>query len=473
MGCKTEGLAISNIDGLNNNLIIPDLDIYYSIPELESVYVFKLNTNGWNVNQLRIYQQSDNAGDLVNSAAKLRSQYLKKPKKLEIGIKNEEGKVVKTASALFSAYETEIAEDFSDKGEINLAGYNDEIYLNEVEVRVPDISLLDKTFTLKIYDAGGKVESEREYKVKQSGSSPTGNTVKGGTYDRPDRYYLILESRITLPLLTVADEGITITNYCSDLKEVLPGHNKLGENRINIVFKGAGYENLEFLPYLPDLIDYYGEGVLSSSVARKGIFGQAPFTGNQNLFNFWYSNSLLKLDEVPGTADKCSDIPNYEFQEYEKNGCLFNVEGTILYNYRCGNNAAMFWHEIDLSYPLPINPDYLYLEKGVRAESFVHEFGHSFGQLADEYIAISGGDNPKYPNCAADESEADSWGWDSSYNNFRSTYGQGCSYVNSNVRATPHSVMNSPTYPNKFDYVNEAYLCFRMAEDTGKAPNGC
>ncbi|MDO8537715.1 MAG: hypothetical protein Q7S21_02420, partial [archaeon] len=77
----------------------------------------------------------------------------------------------------------------------------------------------------------------------------------------------------------------------------------------------------------------------------------------------------------------------------------------------------------------------------------LHEFGHDFGKLADEYVEPKIGNYPRSPNCAPDISTAQSW-WGGIVG--AGTF-YGCSYVESNIRPTKNSIMRSH-YVLKDDY---------------------
>ena len=70
----------------------------------------------------------------------------------------------------------------------------------------------------------------------------------------------------------------------------------------------------------------------------------------------------------------------------------------------------------------------------------LHEFGHGFAYLADEYSEDGKPKSPREPNCAPDIETAKKW-WGNLEGNNGVSYFQGCSYVNSNIRPTENSIM--------------------------------
>jgi len=94
----------------------------------------------------------------------------------------------------------------------------------------------------------------------------------------------------------------------------------------------------------------------------------------------------------------------------------------------------------------------------------LHEFGHAFGQLADEYVEPPIGDLPREPNCAPDIQTAQQW-WGDLEGVEGVNYYNGCSYVNDNIKPTQTSIMEAQWLLD-YDYmpVNERRLEERLGE---------
>ena len=84
----------------------------------------------------------------------------------------------------------------------------------------------------------------------------------------------------------------------------------------------------------------------------------------------------------------------------------------------------------------------------------LHEFGHSFGGLADEYVEAGKGSFPRPPNCAADQKTAEGW-WGAISG---AGYFQGCSYADGNIRPTEHSLMRELSTTAGYGPVNSNAL---------------
>ena len=94
--------------------------------------------------------------------------------------------------------------------------------------------------------------------------------------------------------------------------------------------------------------------------------------------------------------------------------------------------------------------------------TIVHEFGHSFGGLRDEYFGrIGESDRPGYPNCAPDRETAREW-WGDLLGKGEDELGvgfyAGCSYTMDNIRPTNSSIMRSSHSLLGFGPVNDRYL---------------
>ncbi|MFH1607006.1 MAG: hypothetical protein ABIC91_06670 [Nanoarchaeota archaeon] len=122
----------------------------------------------------------------------------------------------------------------------------------------------------------------------------------------------------------------------------------------------------------------------------------------------------------------------------------------------------------------PIKQRDMYLSTNTNQEdlerTFIHEFGHAFGGLVDEYVETDIGDHTQKPNCAPAEDVDEYWGINSLFGNLigegpaetisgefpRLVVGQyqGCSYINSNIRPTSIGIMRNQEFltPEEFNH---------------------
>src|SRR3989344_6577396 len=102
--------------------------------------------------------------------------------------------------------------------------------------------------------------------------------------------------------------GYAYTKYscelgCSDGRCVTPecvplirNHNNLNENRINMIFVGLNYENVnQFKNRILETLNVNG--------GSPGFFAEAPFANNQNKFNFWYITEIRDYDGTNSWRD--------------------------------------------------------------------------------------------------------------------------------------------------------------------------
>lgn len=186
---------------------------------------------------------------------------------------------------------------------------------------------------------------------------------------------------------------LNLTVLCSLLTaQTFPVSNivKTGENdkRINIVFMGDGYLNSELAQYNQNIINVIGD-----------LFNTTPYQEYESFFNV-YSIDVPSNEsgtDHPGTA---SDEPQGETDIFTKDtyfNCTFDFYGihrllvpdfTLSQNV-LANNFPMW----DIAFMI-VNHNWYGGSGGSPAtfslntsssEIAIHELGHSFGQLADEY----------------------------------------------------------------------------------------
>ena len=426
------------------------------------VYVFTFNTKTWQITKAMVYEQSDENEELVADYSAKQNKYLRPPLSLEF---NYNSQIVKIP---FSPYSTQITEEFTEEG-IKLIE-NKKITLNEVEVRVPfELFLLDEQFTLSVVDIFRRVKSSNVYSIKEGTKESDTYSITGKIILDPNKVYYLVSDGGTIVQLFLPEP-------CTDLKQVIPNHNNIDENRINIVFQGVRYDKdslgkPDFLKYLPFLLDINSGGTDWYDEKAYGLFGERPFIGNYKIFNFWYSDDILSIDI--DNYGKCSGLisPLPDQSGIETVCELPNKQSVYLLN--CGGRsaAAPGFMTLNLHFQDPFES----LDPAIANDFashiriFIHENGHMLGYLADEYETYPLVDAPRYPNCAADESTAEKLGYSKIY--------AGCSYTPSNYRPSEASVMRDYQYTvdeegwhigdNDFDRINEEHLCFKMREMTG------
>ncbi|MFH0936508.1 MAG: M64 family metallopeptidase [Candidatus Woesearchaeota archaeon] len=154
--------------------------------------------------------------------------------------------------------------------------------------------------------------------------------------------------------------------------ELIPGYNNPLANRINLIFVGFGYENISGFP---NKIIYN----LSYNMIMqpdRGLFSIEPFKSNINKFNLWYigQSGVLTDCSRSGAQYVCDD-------SFLIKGCPINNRYKVhlinsIYAAHLGGNPITIMSSIE--------PELC--DSRCRATILVHEFGHSFGGLLDEYV---------------------------------------------------------------------------------------
>src|SRR3989338_349261 len=131
---------------------------------------------------------------------------------------------------------------------------------------------------------------------------------------------------------------------------------------------------------------------------NKGLFSIEPFKSNVNRFNFWYVNKTQSLDYCSKPEGGWGEA-SCEDPTLDANCLLPNKYVTFIIDNSFRSNAGP---PIMLSSPLAQNTS----PYSVQATTFVHEFGHQFGVLRDEYIEYPGshhsyGTEDRFKNCYA------------------------------------------------------------------------
>ncbi|MEK6833097.1 MAG: hypothetical protein AABY32_03545 [Nanoarchaeota archaeon] len=189
--------------------------------------------------------------------------------------------------------------------------------------------------------------------------------------------------------------------------------------KIDIAFVGDGYfNNDELKADILKLVDYNGNN------DYNGLMSVEPFKSNKNKFNIWmikaddkinYENSKPNYKDTVSIASKCTST-DYTLVISKSNYRSYCYFGTPCFN----------------SVGTPLTKE--------AGRLILHEFGHGFARLADEYVESALGNRPTSPNCAPDIETAKKW-WGNLEGNNGVAYFQGCSYVNSNIRPTENSIM--------------------------------
>ncbi|MEK6860661.1 MAG: dockerin type I domain-containing protein [Nanoarchaeota archaeon] len=156
--------------------------------------------------------------------------------------------------------------------------------------------------------------------------------------------------------------------------EVIPGHNNPDdESRMNVVFVGLGYSGVgTFKEYVDMSVGFDGEG--------DGIFSLEPFKSNKDKFNLWYV-------DIIGVEEDNLNFDVILVEDLNLNSvCLFSNKVTnAFFNSDFRSHAFFGGGSID-SFPELSDVN----SNRVSVRTVVHEFGHGYGYLFDEYTEHPG-----------------------------------------------------------------------------------
>ena len=224
-------------------------------------------------------------------------------------------------------------------------------------------------------------------------------------------------------------------NRCKERSECMPIiSNGNSATKADIVFVGDGYTDQASLKSdILKIVDY------EANNGYKGLMAVEPFRSNKKKFNIWMVPAGNSITYV-FNAYLNQQQPEEKSSLILASRCSF-ADYKVIISKKTYRSFAMPWQKsIWLSVGDPLGKD--------KGRTLLHEFGHAFGNLADEYVEEAFGSRPQLPNCAPDIQTAQKW-----WGNLPGTgYNQGCSYTHNNIRPTPNSIMRF-----QYDFNTEFY----------------
>lgn len=222
------------------------------------------------------------------------------------------------------------------------------------------------------------------------GDSALGDGIYGNIWDSTGQsdgdYFIDIIARDTL------DNSIEAENILQfEIKKsafcIQVINNGLSANKIDVVFVGSGFPTIEDFDWVVDeFIDYNGE--------MDGLLSVEPFKSNREKFNFW------RVDNLYNFSDDFTDPNSYIFlwKNEARNNCPFADELIFLSVYPNSIRPSAGIHHLqmsigtqylsDIGWPLILDRwdmSIAHNKLGLR-KILIHEFGHSFGGLYDEYL---------------------------------------------------------------------------------------
>jgi len=210
-------------------------------------------------------------------------------------------------------------------------------------------------------------------------------------------------------------------NFIKTLQKKCIGININGNpsSNLDVVFVADGYTDMN--KFIADVDDRINKGILSNSL----------LSSFKDKMNFYYFDELYQgLCYNEGQNILC------DYSELILSQACAADRIIILTQIRGRSNAYLFG-SVRASSNINVFKKLLGYDPN---KVVVHEVGHSFFGLSDEYTESKRGSYPGTPNCAPDIQTAQKW-WGSVE---ETGYYEGCSYVKSNIRPTKNSIMRDP-----------------------------
>lgn len=157
------------------------------------------------------------------------------------------------------------------------------------------------------------------------------------------------------------------------------------ENAIDVLIIGEGYNSAA---------DFRADAkkAIEPDITQGGLFSVSPFKENKNKFKF-YTIPFTSRGPVFSRKSGEDMVESGRWINYYKKQCGNADQAIILSK---GSFRAYAYFDAVAYIPSPQTPYII-----------PHEFGHSFGQLSDEYWnEVSGEGNAKEPNCLTSEAKA-------------------------------------------------------------------
>ncbi len=172
-------------------------------------------------------------------------------------------------------------------------------------------------------------------------------------------------------------------------------NNGPSSTKIDVVFVGSGFQTLEDFYWIVDeFIDYNGE--------IDGLLSVEPFKSNREKFNFWIDTNLHNFSDDHNDANYWA----WNWRKRARESCSFGDElillsvspeiwpvssgGTTTEGIQEGSHQLQMsigsQYLTDTGWPLYVYGRFLSHDKVSLRKTLIHEFGHAFGGLYDEYV---------------------------------------------------------------------------------------
>ena len=275
------------------------------------------------------------------------------------------------------------------------------------------------------------------------------------------------------------------TVFKENLVEIHEGHNAISESRINLIFDCQDMTETEFeecvqgIPFMISVNESFVMSWEQFGSKKGGLFQLNPFKESVDLFNFWYVNrSSLSL---PSGCEV-----NFEIEKSIRNPIIVarcnQVGSSYATHYpiikkKLDENAIIQSSQNGESV---ISSIFISAVAGkissADAYNLNHEVGHAIGGLNDEYSKNGG---IGFPNCAKNQSEADTWWKDTGLLKEDAVYYSGCKDEEFLI-TNPNTILKGSKFNTEvvdvsdyFSILQKYWICRNIYKMTGEAKGIC
>lgn len=200
--------------------------------------------------------------------------------------------------------------------------------------------------------------------------------------------------------------------------------------KVDVVFIARNYKNkTDWQSHLEYYLDFDQD--------NRGLFDVYPMNVTTNRFNIWTRNASNAIGTYNDPRDDRGLIKDARRDWFSQ--CDF-ADYEVIMSYDAFNHSAFAYSDSNEIYIPDISSK---MEQEDGAVALIHEWGHGFGGLKDEYDSEDGRDAHGKPNCAANRSQAEQWWGDLAATNPHVDYYRGCAYTDTNWRPHGRSIMGN------------------------------
>jgi len=217
----------------------------------------------------------------------------------------------------------------------------------------------------------------------------TTNTGNGKSDDETGEEEIFDTSRIDdIDTSYLQDNYLDLSTVEEKCIELIPGHNNLNEKRINLIYVGVNYKNINNLYALVKATLDYNKNIYS-------LLALEPWKSNTDRFNFFFVNEIGVVNgevvaknrgsEAEDEVLRLVSLCGIESEKRDGSSIANTTDGPI----NAKIVALINWKFGSGSHSPMVRIDYIENKQELTLISKIinHELGHLIGQIEDEYIS--------------------------------------------------------------------------------------